>query len=34
MTPKIAKQPPIFVHGVQNYSEILKSIQQIAEQAQ
>jgi 3-methyladenine DNA glycosylase AlkC len=31
---KISKPPPIFVHGVQNYSEIIKHIKQIAEQEQ
>jgi hypothetical protein len=32
MTPKISRPPPIFIHGVQNYSEMIKPIQQIAEQ--
>ncbi|PNF18592.1 hypothetical protein B7P43_G06258 [Cryptotermes secundus] len=34
ITPKIPKPPPIFVHGVQNYSEMIKRIQKIAEQEQ
>jgi hypothetical protein len=33
-TQKIDKPPPIFVHGVQNYEEMVKHIQLIAEQEQ
>jgi hypothetical protein len=33
-TSKIDKPPPIFVHGVQNYEEMVKHIQLIAEQEQ
>jgi hypothetical protein len=34
ITPKIPGPPPIFVHGVQNHTEIIKRIQEIAEQEQ
>jgi hypothetical protein len=34
ITPKIPRLPPIFVHGVQNYTEMIKRIQKIAEQEQ
>jgi hypothetical protein len=29
-TPSIPKPPPIFIHGVQNYAEMVKRLQQIA----
>jgi hypothetical protein len=34
ITPKISKPPPIFVQGVQNYSEMIKRTQNIAQQEQ
>jgi hypothetical protein len=34
MTTKIDKPPPIFIQGVQDYAEMVKHIQQIAEQEQ
>jgi hypothetical protein len=33
-TPSIPKPPPIFVHRVQNYADMVKRIQKIAEQEQ
>jgi hypothetical protein len=33
-TPSIPKPLPIFVHGVQNYAEMVKQIQRITEQEQ